>query len=112
MTEIPYQEWVDALRSGKYKQTKETLKGELPEGGVGYCCLGVLADIMGYEIEVETYIGGGEWLKYETEGPKHIYEDFKASAGGDFVDLLMRHNDNGMPFRKISDIIEREMGAK
>lgn len=35
--------WVDALRSGKYKQGKERLKrrGELPK----YCCLGVLCDL-------------------------------------------------------------------
>lgn len=32
--------WVKALRSGKYKQTRETLKDKH-----GYCCLGVLCDL-------------------------------------------------------------------
>jgi hypothetical protein len=30
--------WIEALRSGKYKQTKKMLSD-----GIGYCCLGVLA---------------------------------------------------------------------
>ncbi len=32
--------WIEALRSGKYKQTKGTLKDE-----TGFCCLGVLCDL-------------------------------------------------------------------
>lgn len=34
--------WVQALRSGKYKQCRETLFD-----GVGYCCLGVACKITG-----------------------------------------------------------------
>lgn len=33
--------WIEALRSGKYKQTKEKLKAR----GGAMCCLGVLCDI-------------------------------------------------------------------
>ena len=108
MTKIPYKEWVEALRSGDYNQTKETLKGELPEGGVGYCCLGVLAEIMGYELEVEPYIGDEENTLYNREGPKHIYEDFKCHIGESLVHELMDHNDKGVSFKEISDIIEKE----
>ena len=108
MTKIPYKKWVEALRSGDYKQTKETLKGELPEGGVGYCCLGVLAEIMGYELEVEPYVGDEENILYDREGPKHIYEKFQCDIGGDLVEELITHNDEGMSFWRISDIIERE----
>jgi hypothetical protein len=35
------QRWVEALRSGEYKQTRE----ELYDGNGGYCCLGVLCDL-------------------------------------------------------------------
>ena len=35
-------EWVPALRSGNYKQTRERLRDEN-----GYCCLGVVCDIAG-----------------------------------------------------------------
>lgn len=34
------QKWIDALRSGEYKQGKGTLQNKL-----GYCCLGVLCKI-------------------------------------------------------------------
>ena len=108
MTKIPYKEWVEALRSGNYKQTKGTLKGKLPEGGVGYCCLGVLAEIMGYELEVELYIEDGEYVLYYGEGPKHIYEKFEYDMEGVFVDVLTNHNDKGVSFKEISDIIEKE----
>ena len=106
MVEIPYQEWVDALRSGEYKQTKETLKGELSEGGVGYCCLGVLADIMGYEIEVATYVGD-KTRNYASEGPIVIYDEFKKTLGEDFVESLIKMNDSyGNNFNTIADFIE------
>ena len=36
-------DWVAALRSGKYPQWK----GHLQQKGIGFCCLGVLADVQG-----------------------------------------------------------------
>lgn len=47
--------WVEALRSGRFNQNKEVLKGDIydgdgePIGEVGYCCLGVLCEISGGE---------------------------------------------------------------
>ena len=37
--------WVAALRSGKYKQTTGTLRGVMEHNYIGYCCLGVACDI-------------------------------------------------------------------
>lgn len=37
--------WVDALRSGEYKQVKNTLCGVRNDGEIGFCCLGVLTDL-------------------------------------------------------------------
>jgi len=45
--------WVDALRSGKYQQTTTVLRS--PQGG--YCCLGVLCDVMGLEWEAAATTG-------------------------------------------------------
>lgn len=48
--------WVEALRSGKYKQTIATLRHS---DGLGYCCLGVLLDLSGigkWEYGVYQYI--------------------------------------------------------
>lgn len=37
--------WVDALRSGKYKQAKKQLSD-----GKKFCCLGVLCDVMAHPL--------------------------------------------------------------
>lgn len=37
--------WVEALRSGEYKQARRALADELPSGDIGYCCLGVLCEL-------------------------------------------------------------------
>lgn len=37
--------WVEALRSGEYKQGRHSLKDTLDPKGPKYCCLGVLCDI-------------------------------------------------------------------
>lgn len=41
--------WVEALRSGKYKQTRGTLKNN-----EGFCCLGVLCEINGIDMTVQS----------------------------------------------------------
>ena len=38
-------QWVDALRSGKYKQYKGALRGINKNGDTSYCCLGVLCEL-------------------------------------------------------------------
>lgn len=40
--------WIDALRSGKYKQTTGALRRQ-SDNEVGYCCLGVLCEVAGLE---------------------------------------------------------------
>lgn len=52
--------WVEALRSGKYAQAREALRKY--EGGeiAGYCCLGVLCDVIdpkGWDAEREDDVG-------------------------------------------------------
>lgn len=42
--EIVIREWVDALRSGDFKQVEGKLAKQT-DGGTGYCCLGVLCEI-------------------------------------------------------------------
>lgn len=47
MTPVTKQAWIDALRSGKYKQARGALARVDEDGCTSYCCLGVLADIAG-----------------------------------------------------------------
>lgn len=60
--------WLDALRSGDYKQARDDLR--VGEGdGASFCCLGVLADL--YRKEV-----GGTWVEGE------ISDTFRDVKGG------------------------------
>lgn len=54
--------WLDALRSGEYEQGSDQLVMTFMDGQDKFCCLGVLADIMG-DVERE-----GDWFKFPTEG--------------------------------------------
>lgn len=98
--------WVEALRSGKYRQTKSKLKAR--NGAM--CCLGVLADL-----------AGCEW-KYDPDGKKYLANDeagFAPFEAMDFVGLkeggggyergqLSDLNDEGTSFKEIAAIIESE----
>lgn len=43
------EKWVKALRSGKYKQGKQSLKTKSERGVVRHCCLGVLCELYNKE---------------------------------------------------------------
>jgi hypothetical protein len=45
--------WVEALRSGEYKQTRGKLKHQTEDGGLEHCCLGVLCEIHDKEMGCE-----------------------------------------------------------
>ena len=116
------QKLVDALRSGDYKQARDKLRR-----GDSYCCLGVACDISGL----------GEWgwhrgrLEYWVDGnalplendeevcpgymtlPERVREwvgfaDERGRYGGSEHWSLMEHNDSGMSFQEIADLIESE----
>ena len=112
-------QWVEALRSGKYKQAK----GVLHKVGGGYCCLGVLCDVLGKEwieplpmvtvingrdVEVACYgitHGGGVarlGLPYGIMQRIGLQEISRVSR-------LMDMNDSGQKFETIADYIERAL---
>jgi hypothetical protein len=107
--------WVEALRSGKYKQTQGTLHN-LNTGG--FCCLGVAAAVWGLATP-EKMGTSAPWH----EGPTEVYEllDWTVGKvpyeGRDGVEEFKRHpalvegiemNDAGKPFTEIADMIERD----
>lgn len=77
------QKWVDALRSGKYKQGNGWLRDEKDR----YCCLGVLADVM-----------ATEW--------KLIHGVYRASICMDETDL----NDDILPQEVREELIDMNDG--
>jgi hypothetical protein len=94
------QKWVEALRSGKYKQGHGTLKryGK-------YCCLGVLCSV----VKTKNWVGG-KFL------PDHVQEKAGLTVAYPTVrtrdginQSLANLNDIGMPFSEIADLIEAQL---
>jgi hypothetical protein len=104
--------WIDAMRSGNYRQGK----GYLRSGKNEHCCLGVLADVCGAEW---TLTAGGD--RYELLAELHMHgvqpafgtlsEKFRDLVGlsEDDAFTLMRKNDGGESFTEIADHIERNL---
>lgn len=106
--------WIDALRSGKYKQTQRLLKSivGLEEH---YCCLGVLCDVLKDDVK-------GQWrgtifetplLKRGSQRvlPCEICMLAEVSHVGNYTkdgkkNFLTDDNDTGKTFEEIANIIE------
>lgn len=116
--------WVQALRSGEFKQGTGTLRNANSE----YCCLGVAcelamrdgvgirAEIVGYRVNGETPVHHGAmpnvvaaWLGVEHD-TRYESGDMKLEIGGDRVKFLAEMNDEmRMTFKQIADVIENNL---
>jgi hypothetical protein len=102
--------WVDALRSGDYKQTKGTLHNLDDEG---FCCLGLGALVLGIASKegmgVTPYTcEDGEKEIYD-EGPGDVYDYWREKTSSDVVNMLTKMNDYGDTFAEIADWIEEKL---
>ena len=79
------QKWVEALRSGKYKQTKGELKN-----GQGFCCLGVACEI--------------GLTKRRYNGDDLVQFKF---LDNEIQNKLATYNDNGKSFNWIANYINK-----
>lgn len=50
-----YKEWIEALRSNKYNQTRHALKVKTSNTECSYCCLGILCEIERERFELKEY---------------------------------------------------------
>lgn len=104
--------WVAALRSGAYQQATGVLRDE--KGG--YCCLGVLCDLVepskwgscGYHNGVAGLPSYGvkKLVGFPDRAgifpiPEVVIDDIKAS--------LDTHNDSGATFNQLADAIEAQL---
>jgi len=94
--------WVEALRSGEYKQGN----GQLLDRQGRYCCLGVLAKVAGWKI-------GADGISIYGEGSHDDgYNVFYRTVGGPYVSTLWWWNDSGTKsFKEIADYIEENIHA-
>lgn len=108
--------WIDALRSGKYKQGKEAMY----EDGT-HCCLGVLAEIYATaELGMPTKDARANMpalcLGYTVGWYDEEHDEFPATpirswAGIKFITVkkLASMNDDGKTFTEIADYIEKKL---
>ena len=99
--------WIEALRSGKYKQTK----GRLHDDN-GFCCYGVLCDIISPNEWVKCNTGCGDTF-YRFQGAnsmmpdndilKQVMKTHKCPA------CLAAMNDRGRSFNEIADVLQKEL---
>lgn len=123
--------WVDALRSGKFKQGRQALRQRTGDDGPdAYCCLGVLCELyqretgqMGWEptifntipfdghlsllpSRVEGWAGGlGGTIPPESLPLAWQCVGNRAAAS----QLLIALNDGGSTFEEIADLIEKHL---
>ncbi len=103
MDQVVKKEWVKGLRSRKYKQTTGVLKDHL-----GYCCLGVLCNI----IDPENWDQFDNY-KYkskssEVEIPDNLRKKLKITKKQQ-EKLVELNDDQGLSFNKIADYIEENL---
>jgi hypothetical protein len=119
------EQWVSALRSGKYKQGNGALRNIKDE----FCCLGVLCDIVApekWELNNKTLLYGidnkSKYLETavlfseirELTGVELTcvgeYGEFEGSVSYNNIDHdnLVSLNDEGMSFEEIANVIEEK----
>lgn len=95
------QKWIDALKSGRYKQGKSALKNK--HGG--YCCLGVACDI----VDPNGWKCGGFWrygeMMYMTSPPEDVRRmiGITLSTQGQ---LILMNDFDGKSFFEIAEYLE------
>lgn len=95
MDEQLKQKWIKALRSGRYKQTTNTLRAIDQKGEpTGYCCLGVLCAIS----RKGTFSGGGQPINSYSAIAKTPTSIFKLAKKytGDVLEVVRNHDLEGM----------------
>ena len=106
-------EWVAALRSGKYKQGQRYLRS----CNDAYCCLGVLLDIEGVQWELSKRSNAYYAMNGKAESRLLYFGDSSVSTEGDISpcavydgaikrDFLSSMNDAGLPFHDIATVLE------
>ena len=106
MNSILKASWLEALRSGRYKQDRGKLRTEN-----GFCCLGVLCDV----IDSNSW----DWFELPDGGKSYIHGNdtsYVTSMKYGNCELyqieLSNMNDRGKSFSEIADYIEKNVTSE
>jgi len=119
MPEETMKKWLEALRSGEYKQGRRFLKTE-----EGYCCLGVLQDVLDEKVEVGPYgqvstLPTSGWLHSKNILFRRDDTDSSLCRNPGFSKIgrdrgwttAACSNDKGYTFSEIADALEEVYGG-
>ena len=111
MTDKEFDQWMAALRSGKYQQVQGTLMGVSEFGEItGYCCLGVLNNLFHLgPMEAEILIGNvltfeGHDITYDRI--MKFTQDLRISR------IAIKMNDEDKSFSEIANALEEYYYSK
>ncbi len=103
---VKVRRWVKALRSGKFKQSRNAFKTRNPDGTTSFCCLGVAGEL-GFgssEERVCAVMGIADFP------PPRIYAEQVLSMSGTLVSL---NDEEHYRFPRIADWVEKHiLGVK
>jgi len=107
---INQQKWVEALRSGDFKQTQGVLKDER-----GHCCLGVACEIFKDELKIteEEHLRDGIIFNKTSKVLPSVLRNHLGLRHNNGSALnskfsLAKMNDAGSTFHEIADVIEKQ----
>jgi hypothetical protein len=105
-------QWIEALRSGEYKQCASSLKLTDSKATSRYCCLGVLCDL--HSKATNTPWDEDVYLYHRADLPDAVLEwsgliQYGSSVGFADEASLITLNDSGNPFTEIADVIEQKL---
>ncbi len=98
MTKAQRDAWVEALRSGKYKQGRDHLRT-----GDAYCCLGVLCDLLAPDLWTELGNTGLFYHDRQSELPRGEPGGLKKAFQNQIAKL---NDDEKLSFNEIAEWIE------
>lgn len=99
--------WIEALRSGRYKQTRGQLRDD-----EGFCCLGVLCDISGLGKWDQNGCYRRNLSGHRLDLPFFVAEWAELPSyplASDNTPLAELNDFSGLTFPQIADIIERDL---
>jgi hypothetical protein len=107
-------EWTTRLRSGQYEQGRGNLRLASTADGHKYCCLGVLCEIAVEKEIIKPAVALTCYLTVIGEYEEHTqYPPLKVLRWAGLSEQeardLAEHNDNGMSFRDLADLIEQRL---
>ena len=119
------QRWLEALRSGKYKQGTSCLRQNEDDEEDYFCCLGVLCDIIDHDAWLDSATDGNHkffaWrhenitayvfshAKYPDGEPNLTNSDGIRLSREFAKGLALRNDGHGWSFERIADFIEANL---